>query len=63
MKPSYDEIVRWMKDYFATYNLYAQDAATVHRMDQYFVPAVCFAAPTSMTTAAIAAQMFSVPAR
>ena len=38
MKPTHDEIVQWMKDYFATYNLYAQDAATVHRMDEYFAP-------------------------
>ena len=38
MRPTYDEIVQWMKDYFATYNLYAQDAATVHRMDEYFAP-------------------------
>ncbi len=38
----YDEIVQWMKDYFATYNLYAQDAATVHRMDEYFAPDLRF---------------------
>jgi hypothetical protein len=36
VKPTHAEIVQWMKDYFATYNLYAQDAATVHRMDEYF---------------------------
>jgi hypothetical protein len=38
MKPSYEQIVTWMDDYFATYNQYAQDAATVHRMDEYFAP-------------------------
>ena len=42
MKPTYDEIVQWMKDYFATYNVYAQDAATVHRMDEYFAPDLSF---------------------
>lgn len=42
MKPTYAEIVQWMKDYFAAYNLYAQDAATVHRMDEYFAPDLRF---------------------
>ncbi len=42
MKPTHDEIVQWMKDYFTTYNLYAQDAATVHRMDEYFAPDLRF---------------------
>jgi hypothetical protein len=42
MKPTHDEIVQWMRDYFATYNLYAQDAATVHRMDEYFAPDLRF---------------------
>lgn len=42
MKPTYDEIVEWMKEYFATYNLYAQDAATVHEMDKYFAPDLNF---------------------
>jgi hypothetical protein len=42
MKPTYAEIVRWMNDYFATYNLYAQDAATVHKMDEYFAPDLRF---------------------
>jgi hypothetical protein len=42
MKPTRDEIVQWMKDYFATYNLYAQDAATVHHMDEYFAPDLRF---------------------
>ena len=42
MRPTYDEIVQWMKDYFATYNLYAQDKATVNRLDQYFAADMVF---------------------
>jgi hypothetical protein len=42
MKPTYDQIVEWMKDYFATYNLYAQDATTVRHMDEYFAPDLKF---------------------
>lgn len=42
MKPTYDEIVQWMKDYFAEYNASAQDAATVHAMDKYFAPDLTF---------------------
>lgn len=42
MTPTYDQIVRWMKDYFAAYNLYAQDPATVHRMDEYFAADLTF---------------------
>jgi hypothetical protein len=42
VKPTYDEIVQWMRDYFATYNSYAQDAGTVHHMDEYFAPDLTF---------------------
>lgn len=42
MKPTYEDIVRWMEEYFATYNDYAQDAATVHKMDEYFAPDLTF---------------------
>ncbi len=42
MKPTYDQMIQWMKDYFVTYNLYAQDAATVHHMDEYFAPDLKF---------------------
>ena len=42
MKPTYDEIVKWLRDYFAEYNASAQDAETVHRMDQYFAPDLTF---------------------
>ncbi len=42
MKPGYGEIVQWMRDYFETYNRYAQDVATVHRLDEYFAPDLRF---------------------
>ena len=42
MKPTYDEIVRWMKEYFAAYNAYAQNTKTVHRMSDYFTENVRF---------------------
>ena len=42
MKPTHDEIVKWMNDYFSEYNLSAQNAETVHRMDQYFAPDFTF---------------------
>jgi hypothetical protein len=42
MKPNYDQMVQWMKEYFATYNDNAQDSATVHAMDKYFAPDLTF---------------------
>jgi hypothetical protein len=42
MKPTYDEMVMWMKDYFAAYNAYAQNPATVGRMSDYFTADVHF---------------------
>jgi hypothetical protein len=42
MKPTYDEIVKWMNEYFAEYNASAQNAKTVHRMDAYFAPNLVF---------------------
>ena len=42
MKPAYDDIVNWMKDYFAAYNAYAQNPQTVHRMSDYFTADVRF---------------------
>jgi len=42
MKPTYDEIVKWMNDYFDEYNASAQSAETVHRMDEYFAPDLTF---------------------
>jgi hypothetical protein len=42
MKPTHDEIVKWMSEYFAEYNASAQNAKTVHRMDAYFAPDFTF---------------------
>ncbi len=42
MKPTHDEIVKWMYAYFEEYNASAQDAKTVHRMDAYFAPDFTF---------------------
>ena len=38
MELTYDSIVRWMKEYFDTYNQYAQNPDTVNRMCDYFAP-------------------------
>ena len=42
MKPTYDEILKWMRDYFDEYNAGAQSAETVHRMDKYFAADLTF---------------------
>ena len=42
MKPTREEIVKWMDAYFAEYNASAQNANTVHRMDTYFAPDFTF---------------------
>ena len=42
MKPTHDEIVKWMNAYFTEYNASAQNAKTVHRMDVYFAPDFTF---------------------
>lgn len=42
MKPTYEEIVKWMNEYFAAYNAYAQNPDTVDRMADYFTPDVRF---------------------
>ena len=42
MKPTYDDIVKWMRDYFAAYNAYAQNSDTVNRMSDYFTADVRF---------------------
>ncbi len=42
MKPTYEDIVKWMKAYFDEYNASAQNADTVHRMDEYFAPDFTF---------------------
>jgi hypothetical protein len=33
---AYDELVRWIDEYFAAFNKYGQDPAEIHRMDDYF---------------------------
>ncbi len=42
MKPTYEDMVKWMGDYFDAYNAYAQNPETVHRMSDYFAPDVHF---------------------
>ncbi len=42
MAASYDDILEWMKEYFESYNNYAQDPETVDRMKKYFTPDVRF---------------------
>ena len=42
MKLTYDEVVSWMEEYFAAYNLYAQNPETVHKMSDYFAADVRF---------------------
>ena len=38
MELTYDSILTWMREYFDTYNSYAQNPETVHKMDKYFAP-------------------------
>ncbi len=42
MKPTRDEIAKWMNDYFTEYNASAQDAKTAHKMDTYLAPNFTF---------------------
>lgn len=42
MELTYDNIVKWMEDYFKAYNAYAQNPETVNRMSEYFTPDVHF---------------------
>jgi hypothetical protein len=42
MKPTYEEMMEFMKEYFEAYNNYAQNKATVNRMSDYFTPDVHF---------------------
>jgi hypothetical protein len=42
MKPTHDDIVKWMKDYLAAYNAYAQNPVTVNKMSDYFTADVRF---------------------
>ena len=38
MDLTYDNIVKWMKDYLRVYSEYGQDSATVQRMNDYYAP-------------------------
>jgi hypothetical protein len=38
MEFTYDNIVKWMKEYFKAYDKYAQDPKTTHRMHDYYAP-------------------------
>jgi hypothetical protein len=38
MEFTYDTIVKYMKDYFKTFNAYGRDAKTIHKLDDYFAP-------------------------
>ena len=38
MEFNYDDIVRYMNDYFETFNKYGQHPDTIHRMDDYYAP-------------------------
>ena len=42
MKLTYEDIVKWMENYFKAYNAYAQNPDTVDRMCDYFTPDVRF---------------------
>lgn len=38
MEFTYDNIVKWMKEYFSVFSEYGQDPATFQRMNDYFTP-------------------------
>ncbi len=42
MKYTYEDIIKWMKDYLNAYNSYAQNPETVNRMAEFFTPDVHF---------------------
>jgi len=42
MEMTYESILAWMKEYFDTYNAYAQNPDTVHKMDKFFAPDMVF---------------------
>jgi hypothetical protein len=42
MKYTYEDIVKWMKEYLNAYNSYAQNPETVERMAEYFTADVHF---------------------
>ena len=42
MKPTYDNIKKWFKDYFETYSKYGQKPETADRMKDFFAPDLRF---------------------
>ena len=42
MELTYDTIMKYMKDYFETFNKYGQDPKTINRLDDYYAPDVEF---------------------
>ena len=42
MELTYDNINRWMKDYFEVYSTYGQKPETAHRMEDFFTPDLRF---------------------
>jgi len=42
MKLTYDDIIKWMTEYFKVYSTYGQDSATADRMKDYFAPDLRF---------------------
>lgn len=42
MEFTYDTIVKYMKDYFETFNTCGQDPKTIHRLDDYYAPDLKF---------------------
>ena len=38
MELTYENIVKYMKEYFEAFNTYGQNPETIHRMDDYFAP-------------------------
>jgi hypothetical protein len=38
MDITYDIIVKYIKDYFKTFNKYGQDPRTIYRLDEYYAP-------------------------
>ena len=42
MEITYDNMVKYMKDYFETFNKYGQDPKTIHRLDDFYAPDVEF---------------------
>ena len=42
MELNYDTIVKFIKDYFETFNAHGQDPRTIHQLDEYYTPDIEF---------------------